>query len=86
MLSCVEENIPIEIGSEYTMDIVSWLLAKENRCLKHKGNSPQIDKRSQLIEWLVGVSGKLGLSSSTMHLAVKLLIMFMDGHDIQVIK
>jgi len=65
------------------MDIVSWLLAKENRCLKHKGNSPQIDKRSQLIEWLVGVSGKLGLSSSTMHLAVKLLIMFMDGHDIQ---
>ena len=86
MLSCLEEEIPRTIGSEYTMDIMAWLLSKEAKCLKHKGNSPQTDKRSQLIEWMVGVSGKLGLSTTTLHLAVKILVMFMDGHDIKVIR
>ena len=30
------------------------------------------------------VSGKLGLCGATLHLAVRIIDLFMDGHDIQV--
>ena len=32
----------------------------------------------------VQVAGKLGLSSATLHLALRIVDLFMDGHDIQV--
>ena len=46
--------------------------------------SPQLDFRQTLVNWIVMVgerSAKLKLN--TLHLAVKLLDFFMDGHNIQ---
>ena len=73
------------LGSEYTMDILSWLKQKERHGLPHcRRQSPQLEKRLQLVEWSCEVADKLGLCTSTLHLAVKLVDLFMDGHDIQV--
>ena len=36
------------------------------------------------MDWTSIVAEKLKLTSSTLHLAVKILDYFMDGHDIQV--
>ena len=47
--------------------------------------SPQLEKRSQLVDWTADVAEKLGLQQSSLHLAVKLIDIFMDGHDIQVL-
>ena len=33
----------------------------------------------------VKVSGKLGLCGATLHLALRIIDLFMDGHDIQVL-
>ena len=73
------------LGSEYTRDILSWLKQKERQVVFHcRRQSPQLDKRGQLVEWCCEVADKLGLCTSTLHLAVKLVDLFMDGHDIQV--
>eukprot|EP00092_Neocalanus_flemingeri_P084064 GFUD01105574.1.p1 GENE.GFUD01105574.1~~GFUD01105574.1.p1 ORF type:complete len:287 (-),score=69.67 GFUD01105574.1:289-1149(-) len=72
------------LGSEYTMDILYWLKQKERHGLHHcRKQSPQLEKRGQLVEWTCDVADKLGLCTSTLHLAVKLVDLFMDGHDIQ---
>jgi len=72
------------LGSEYTMDILSWLKVKERHAPHHcRRQSPQLEKRVQLIDWSCDVADKLGLCTSTLHLAVKLVDLFMDGHDIQ---
>jgi len=72
------------LGSEYTMDIMSWLKGKERQGPHHmRRQSPQLDKRAQLVDWTCDVAEKLGLCQSALHLAVKLIDLFMDGHDIQ---
>lgn len=71
------------LGSEYTLDILAWLRGKElvgNRCRRQ---SPQLGRRRHLVEWSCEVQQKLGLSKPTLHLAVKIVDLFMDGHDIQ---
>jgi len=71
-------------GNEYTMDILNWLKQKERQVILHcRRQSPQLEKRLQLIEWSCEVADKLGLCANTLHLATKLVDLFMDGHDIQ---
>ena len=73
------------LGSEYTMDILSWLKGKERNSSHYiRRQSPQLEKRSLLIDWTKDVAEKLGLHEGTLHLAVRLIDLFMDGHDIQV--
>lgn len=72
------------LGSEYTMDILSWLKVKEHHGPHHcRRQSPQLEKRVQLVDWTSDVADKMGLCTSTLHLAMKLVDLFMDGHDIQ---
>ena len=83
IMSLNDENYTL--GSEYLVDILFWVKQHERRpSLRYKKLSPQIEKRGQLIEWSKDVSQKLGLSDSTFHLAVRLIDLFMDGHDIMV--
>ena len=73
------------LRSEYTMEIMSWLEVKERQGPHHmRIQSPQLDKSAQLVDWTCDVAEKLGLCQSALHLAVKLIDLFMDGHDIQV--
>ena len=72
-------------GSEYLVDILWGVRQEEKRPgLKYKKLSPQIEKRGKLVEWSKDVSDRLGFDSATFHLAVKLIDLFMDGHDIMV--
>jgi len=74
----------LTLGSEYTMDILSWLKLKERTSGHYiRRQSPQLEKRSQMVDWTCDVAEKLGLCQSSLHLAVKLVDLFMDGHDIQ---
>jgi len=74
----------VTLGSEYTMDILSWMKGKERKSFHYiRRQSPQLEKRSQLVDWTTDVAEKMGLHQSSLHLAVKLLDLFMDGHDIQ---
>ena len=83
IMSLNDENYTL--GSEYLVDILFWVKQHERRpSLRYKKLSPQIEKRGQLIEWSKDVSQKLGLSDSTFHLAIRLIDLFMDGHDIMV--
>ena len=75
----------LTLGSEYTKDIMSWLKVKERNNIHYiRKQSPQLEKRSQLVDWTAEVAEKLGLHQSSLHLAVRLIDLFMDGHDIQV--
>jgi len=69
--------------SEYAKDILAWLKIREGSIPEFKRQSPQINKRRFLIEWTSVVAEKLKLTNCTVHLAVKMLDFFMDGHDIQ---
>jgi hypothetical protein len=64
-------------------DIVLWLKKREQFLPEFKRQSPQIKKRRKLIDWTTMVAEKLELSTCTVHLSIKLLDYFMDGHDIQ---
>ena len=73
------------LGSEYLVDILFWVKQHERRpSLRYKKISPQLAKRGQLIEWARDVNSKLGFCDITFHLAVRLIDLFMDGHDIAV--
>ena len=73
------------LGSEYLVDILFWVKQHERRpSLRYKKISPQLAKRGQLIEWARDVNSKLGFCEITFHLAVRLIDLFMDGHDIAV--
>ena len=72
-------------GSEYTEDIFRSILERERKpILRIRKTSPQLGKRVQLIDWARDVSNKLQLNPNTFHLAVKLIDIFMDGHNIEV--
>jgi len=71
------------LGSDYVSEIICWVKVRERRAnLRFKNSSPQIEKRGSLIEWTRDVAQKLCLSDITFHLAVRLIDLFMDGHDI----
>ena len=73
------------LGSEYVTEIFFWVKEQEKRPGRaYKKISPQLSKRGQLVEWARDVSCKLGLCESTFHLAVRLIDLFMDGHEIAV--
>ena len=73
------------LGSEYVTEIFFWVKELERRPGRaYKKISPQLSKRGQLVEWSRDVSCKLGLCESTFHLAVRLIDLFMDGHEIAV--
>ena len=72
-------------GNEYIQDILTNIRERE-RNLRIPKTSPQIGKRGQLIEWTRDVSSKLLLNPTTFHLAIKLIDIFMDGHNIEVRK
>jgi hypothetical protein len=51
---------------------------------EHADFSKNSASRRHLVDWTSIVAEKLKLTSSTLHLAVRILDYFMDGHDIQV--
>lgn len=69
--------------SDYAVDIMSWMKEKEGDMYEFKRQSPQLGRRRHLVDWTSLVAEKLKLTNCTLHLAVKLLDYFMDGHDIQ---
>lgn len=69
--------------SNYATDIMVWMKEKEDTLYEFKKQSPQLNKRRHLVDWTSIVAEKLKLTNCTLHLAVKLLDFFMDGHDIQ---
>eukprot|EP00092_Neocalanus_flemingeri_P001350 GFUD01001441.1.p1 GENE.GFUD01001441.1~~GFUD01001441.1.p1 ORF type:complete len:291 (-),score=78.59 GFUD01001441.1:125-943(-) len=71
------------LASEYLEDILSWLKDKETNVAQLQLLSPQLGRRRQLVDWSSEVAVKLRLTTQTLHLAVKLLDHFMDGHDIE---
>jgi len=68
---------------EYHQDILTWLKKRELEAMEFKKQSPQIHQRRHLVDWTSVVGERLKLTRCTVHLAVKLLDYFMDGHDIQ---
>ena len=70
---------------EYVQDILSWVKSRERR--QPVSRSPQLyrsnlpglpcpvqdyhSRRRQLIEWTCGISSRLGLTTQTVHLAVR---------------
>jgi len=77
------EKVQYYNDSDYIQVIVSWLKKREAQSMEYKGQSPQIQRRRHLVDWTSIVGEKLHLTNSTVHLAVKILDYFMDGHDIQ---
>jgi len=72
------------LGNEYIEDILTNIRESERKPIHRiRKTSPQIGKRSQLIEWTRDVSNKLLLNPNTFHLAIKLIDIFMDGHNIE---
>lgn len=69
--------------NDYDQDIAQWLKKREHFLPDFRRQSPQLKKRRKLIDWTTMVAEKLELSTCTVHLAIKLLDLFMDGHDIQ---
>ena len=79
-------NLTINLkGSEYIGDIFRCIRERERKpILRIRRTSPQLGKRGQLIDWARDVSNKLQLNLNTFHLAIKLIDIFMDGHNIEV--
>ncbi|XP_046385474.1 cyclin-J isoform X2 [Ischnura elegans] len=68
---------------EYAKDVIKALILKERRRKKFFCRSPQIHERPQLISWIQKLSERLKLQNTTSHLAVYVLDIFMDNHDIE---
>jgi len=77
------DSIVNQLGSEYTRDILAWLRSRELTTPGCRQQSPQLASRRHLVEWTTEVAGKLSLSAATLHLALRIVDLFMDGHDIQ---
>jgi hypothetical protein len=73
----------VYLCSDYATDIMSFMKEKEEQIYEFKKQSPQWSRRRHLIDWTSIVAEKLCLTNCTLHLAVKLIDYFMDGHDIQ---
>jgi len=73
----------IYLVTDYASDIMHWMKCQEVKMDDFKRQSPQINRRRHLVDWTSIVAEKLKLANCTLHLAVKMLDYFMDGHDIQ---
>ncbi|XP_071448580.1 cyclin-J [Hetaerina americana] len=67
---------------EFSLDVIKTLINKEGRRKKFFYRSPQIRERPLLLSWIQKVSEQLNLQNTTFHLAVYVLDIFMDNHDI----
>ena len=68
--------------TEYSEDILSWIRIREVQMYQVQLQSPQLDKRRQLVEWTGSVAAQLKLSTQTVHLAIRYMDVFMAGHNI----
>jgi len=68
---------------EYVQDILNWLRILEKHQFVTPLRSPQLFRRRQLIDWTCGICARLGLTTQTVHMAVRYLDRFMSGHDIK---
>jgi len=87
IMSYLDRNSQINyilLGNEYTEDILTNIRERERSpVLRIRRTSPQLGKRSQLVNWSRDISNKLQLHQNTFHLAIKLIDVFMDGHNIE---
>jgi len=67
---------------EYLGDILWWVRVREKCQGVTSLTSPQLGRRRQLISWTCEISARLGLTTQTVHMAVRYLDRFMSGHDI----
>ncbi|KAG8240445.1 hypothetical protein J437_LFUL003159, partial [Ladona fulva] len=67
---------------EYAIDIIQSLIKREGRRIKFCFKSPQQEVRPVLISWVCKVAEELKLRNCTFHLAVYVLDIFMDNHEI----
>ncbi|XP_046990687.1 cyclin-J isoform X1 [Schistocerca americana] len=68
--------------TDYAKDVVSSLREKERQRIPFNFRSPQIQYRSHLVKWICNIAEGLKLSSTTVHLAIYILDIFMDNHSI----
>jgi len=59
-----------------------WLRLREKCQGVTELSSPQLGRRRRLIGWTCEISARLGLTTQTVHMAVRYLDRFMSGHDI----
>jgi len=69
--------------TEYSEDILSWIRIREVQMYQVQLQSPQLDRRRQLVEWTGSVAAQLKLSTQTVHLAIRYMDVFMSGHNIE---
>jgi len=68
----------------YSREFLEHMKGQEMRLHKRFfSKSPQLEFRQVLVSWMVLVVERAKLKRNTLHLAVKLLDFFMDGHNIQ---
>ena len=67
----------------YPLEVLRFLAARHARLPAFHFRSPQLHWRPVLVKWTVDLAGKLRLSLTVSHLAVKLLDYFMDKHSIR---
>lgn len=68
--------------TEYAEDIHRYLYAKQKCRLTYRNSSPQIAYRPVLVDWLSYTCEKMEFSKTVQHLAMYMLDIFMDNHDI----
>jgi len=71
------------MSCEHLLQVLAWLQSRHSSLPPLGLRSPQLHRRRDLVVWCGGVAEELGLRTLTLHLAVRLLDMFMDGHNIQ---
>lgn len=71
------------MAHEHLLQVLSWLESRHSSLPPLGLRSPQLHRRRELVVWCGSVAEELGLRTLTLHLAVRLLDMFMDGHNIQ---
>lgn len=76
-------EISFEGKSEYSQEIIAWLKKREKEIRDYKRQSPQIHRRRHLVDWTCVVADTLNLTKCSVHLAIRILDYFMDGHDIK---
>ncbi|KAF0290549.1 Cyclin-J [Amphibalanus amphitrite] len=70
--------------TDYADDIFSYFLRKEKTGMTFRCRSPQLGERRRLVDMLRLVGERLQLGNTSVHLAVRLLDLFMDNHRVEV--
>lgn len=71
------------MSGDYSAAILAWLSGREDRLSRVRLQSPQLHRRRDLVTWSCRTASDLGLRTVSLHLAVRILDRFMDGHDIE---